>query len=42
MGTQDCEAIEKIRGLRPGSVETIKQERAIERYAGRVSQKKEE
>jgi atypical dual specificity phosphatase len=32
------EAIVKVRGLRPGSVETTEQERAIERYARRLSE----
>jgi hypothetical protein len=31
------EALEKVRNLRPGSVETVEQERAVERFAGRLS-----
>jgi atypical dual specificity phosphatase len=31
------EAIRKVRDLRPGSVETAEQERAIERFAGRAA-----
>jgi atypical dual specificity phosphatase len=34
-GMAPREAVEKVRALRPGSVETIEQERAIERFAGR-------
>lgn len=34
-GLPPREAIEKVRDLRPGSVETIEQERAIERFASR-------
>jgi atypical dual specificity phosphatase len=33
------DAVEKVRDLRPGSVETAEQERAIERYAGRVGRR---
>jgi|SRR5579872_194191 len=40
-GMKPREALEKVRTLRPGSVETIEQERAIERYAGRANQRKE-
>jgi atypical dual specificity phosphatase len=35
-GLSPREAIEKVRELRPGSVETTDQERAIERFAGRT------
>jgi hypothetical protein len=36
------DAVEKVRDLRPGSVETAEQERAVERFAGRMNQQKEE
>jgi len=36
LGMTPREAVEKVRALRPGSVETLEQERAIERLAGRV------
>ncbi len=36
-GVSPRDAIEKVRDLRPGSVETVEQERAIERFAGRAS-----
>ncbi len=35
-GLPPREAVEKVRALRPGSVETAEQERAVERFAGRV------
>ena len=35
-GMQPREAVEKVRALRPGSVETLEQERAVERFAGRA------
>lgn len=35
-GMKPREAVEKVRALRPGSVETAEQERAIERLAGRI------
>ena len=35
-GLPPGEAVEKVRDLRPGSVETVEQERAIERYAARA------
>ena len=35
-GLTPREAVEKVRELRPGSVETLEQERAVERFAGRV------
>ena len=41
-GLKPREALEKVRNLRPGSVETAEQERAIERFAGRASQRKVE
>lgn len=34
-GASAHEAVEKVRALRPGSVETIEQERAVEHYAKR-------
>jgi atypical dual specificity phosphatase len=34
-GQSPRDAVEKVRNLRPGSVETIEQERAIERFAER-------
>jgi atypical dual specificity phosphatase len=36
------EAIEKVRNLRPGSVETTEQERAVERFADRFQEQGEE
>jgi atypical dual specificity phosphatase len=36
-GLKPREAVEKVRNLRPGSVETAEQERAVERFAGRNS-----
>ncbi len=35
-GMKPRDAVEKVRSLRPGSVETVEQERAIERFAGRM------
>src|SRR5262249_4952552 len=35
-GDQPREGVEKVRALRPGSVETLEQERAVERFAGRA------
>lgn len=35
-GMTPAEAVEKVRSLRPGSVETTEQERAIERFASRA------
>lgn len=35
-GLPPHQAVEKVRDLRPGSVETAEQERAVERYAGRA------
>jgi len=35
-GLAPREAVERIRELRPGSVETVEQERAIERFAART------
>lgn len=40
-GMRPRDAIEKVRGLRPGSVETSEQERAIERFAGRTGHRRE-
>ena len=34
------DAVEKVRDLRPGSVETAEQERAVERFAGRAAQRR--
>lgn len=34
------DAIDKIRGLRPGSVETVEQERAVERFASRTGHRR--
>jgi atypical dual specificity phosphatase len=36
-GMPPREALEKVRTLRPGSVETAEQERAVERFASRVN-----
>jgi atypical dual specificity phosphatase len=36
-GLAPRDAVEKVRGLRPGSVETLEQERALERLAARVT-----
>ena len=36
-GISPSEAIAKVREMRPGSIETIEQERAIERYAARAA-----
>jgi atypical dual specificity phosphatase len=41
-GLSPREAVEKIRDLRPGSVETVEQERAIERFASRTTRRSEE
>ncbi len=38
-GLAPRDALEKVRELRPGSVETIEQERAVERFAGRVGRR---
>ena len=38
-GLNPQDAVEKVRSLRPGSVETVEQERAIERFAGRNNDK---
>lgn len=35
-GLSPQDAVEKVRDLRPGSVETTEQERAVERFAGRT------
>ena len=40
-GLSPREAVEKVRDLRPGSVETVEQERAIERFAARASRREE-
>jgi atypical dual specificity phosphatase len=40
-GLPPREAVEKVRDLRPGSIETIEQERAIERFAARASRREE-
>jgi atypical dual specificity phosphatase len=34
-GLPPREALEKVRSLRPGSVETVEQEKAVEKFAGR-------
>ncbi len=34
-GMSPRQALEKVRGLRPGSVETVEQEKAVEKFAGR-------
>jgi atypical dual specificity phosphatase len=39
-GLPPREAVEKVRDLRPGSVETIEQERAVERFATRSNSRK--
>jgi atypical dual specificity phosphatase len=36
-GMNPKDAVEKVRTLRPGSVETVEQERAVERFAGRAN-----
>lgn len=36
LGLPPRDAIERVRDLRPGSVETVEQERAIERFASRA------
>jgi atypical dual specificity phosphatase len=38
-GLAPRDAVDKVRELRPGSVETIEQERAVERFAGRVGRR---
>ena len=38
-GLSPREAVEKVRELRPGSVETVEQERALERLAARVGRR---
>jgi len=38
-GLPPREAVEKVRELRPGSVETVEQERALERLAARVGRR---
>jgi atypical dual specificity phosphatase len=35
-GMSPREALEKVRNLRPGSIETVEQEQAVERFAGRA------
>ncbi len=35
-GMSSAEAVEKVRDLRPGSIETTEQELAVERFAGRT------
>jgi atypical dual specificity phosphatase len=35
-GLSSREALDKVRDLRPGSVETVEQERAVERFAARA------
>jgi atypical dual specificity phosphatase len=40
-GLSPREAVEKVRDLRPGSVETLEQERAIERFAARTPRRGE-
>ena len=41
-GLSPRDAVEKVRELRPGSVETAEQERAIERFASRDKRRTEE
>jgi atypical dual specificity phosphatase len=41
-GLSSREAVEKVRDLRPGSIETVEQERAIERFAARVGRRSAE
>jgi atypical dual specificity phosphatase len=36
-GLPPADAVEKVRDLRPGSVETVEQERAVERFASRAT-----
>lgn len=38
-GFSSREAVDKVRDLRPGSVETVEQERAIERFAARAGRR---
>jgi atypical dual specificity phosphatase len=38
-GMSPRDALEKVRDLRPGSVETVEQERAIERFASRTARR---
>jgi atypical dual specificity phosphatase len=38
-GMSPRDSLEKVRDLRPGSVETVEQERAIERFAGRTARR---
>lgn len=38
-GLAPGDAVEKVRELRPGSVETTEQERAVERFAGRTARR---
>ena len=38
-GMPPREAVDKVRDLRPGSVETVEQERAIERFAARAARR---
>lgn len=38
-GIPPREAVDKVRDLRPGSIETTEQERAIERFADRVARR---
>ena len=38
-GLPPREAVERVRNLRPGSVETVDQERAIERFAARAGRR---
>ncbi len=38
-GLAPGDAVEKVRELRPGSVETTEQERAVERFAGRATRR---
>jgi atypical dual specificity phosphatase len=38
-GLSSREAVDKVRNLRPGSVETVEQERAIERFAARAARR---
>src|SRR6266545_3009275 len=40
-GIPPRDAIEKVRDLRPGSMETVEQERAVERFAGRAARRGE-
>jgi atypical dual specificity phosphatase len=40
-GLSPREAVDRVRELRPGSVETVEQERAVERFAARAGRRGE-